>query len=134
MTKTRFYKYVFSDHAIRFLSPDEIEPFLEKNKGIHTVFDGYQEELKNPPRIRDGFKPGYQHNLGMEVRHYDEYKRICKQKGCVIAGNDRPKPKKKAKKSKYINDSLLRNAVERGADISGNEASALKKGVKICRE
>ena len=129
--RTRLYKYEFSNNSIRFLSPEEAVDFLEKDKSIHTIFDGYQYEIENPPRIRDGFKPGYQPNLGREVTHYDEYKRIVKEKGCIIAGNDRPGPKKKVQKSKYVTDSSIRNAVERGAEISGNEAAALKKGVKI---
>jgi len=131
MGRTRYYKYVFSDHSIKFLSPNEIDDYLEQNPDIHTVFDGYNEELLDPPRIRDGFKPGYQHNLGREVTHYDEYKRIVKERGGVIAGNTRPDPKRKVQKSKYINDSVLRNATERGAKISGNEAEALKKGISI---
>jgi len=134
MASTRYYKYEFSDGSLMFFSPEEAEAFLKKKKNIHTIFDGYKEELQNPPRIRDGFKPGYQHSLGREVSHYDEYKRICKERGCIIGGNDKPSPKKKVQKSKYVNDSTLKNAVERGAKISGNEASALKKGVKFHRD
>jgi len=134
MACTRFFKYVFSNNSIRFLSPEEADKFLEENEDIHTVFDGYRHEVANPPRIRDGFQPGYQPNLGREVTHYDEYKRIVKQKGCVIAGNDKPGLRKKVQKSNYVTDSVLKNAVERGAKISGNEAAALKKGIGIHRK
>lgn len=130
MTITRYYKYVFSDNSIRFFTPEEAERYLDENEDKVIIHDGYYQELKDPKMVRDGFKPGWQHNLGMEVGSYSEYKRICKQKGYEIAGNDRPTIRKE-KKSKYLDDSTLKDLYQKGAKLSGNEAEALKKGEKL---
>lgn len=131
MARTRYYKYVFSDNSIHFFTPEEAQEYISKCSSIYLVFDGFEEYIKDPPRIKDGFKPGWQPGLGIEVNSYGEYKKICKQKGYEIGGNDRPTPPKKEQKSKIVNDSILKDLVQRGAQISGNEAEALKRGEKL---
>ena len=129
MVRTRYLKYVFSNGDIKFLTPSGAIEYSDKHN-TKIEYDGYQMKIKHPPRIHDGFKKGYQIGLGMEVNHYDEYKRICKSRGLAEMGNEKLTFKKDPS-SKYIDDKVLKDAIDKGAEISGREAQALKDGVKL---
>ena len=130
MSRTRYYKFEFENGDLKFMTPEEAKMHSDFFN-VKITYNGLEHQIKYPPRIHDGFKAGWQPGLGMEVQHYDEYKRICKAKGYEILGNDRPIAAKKEQKAKYITDDAIKSAVQGGAQISGNEAAALKKGINL---
>ena len=77
---------------------------------------------------KGGFTSGYNHALGREVTTRGQYRKLLKEKGLVEMGNERNANQKMVNRRKGIDDSLLKEAVERGAEITGQEAEALKKG------
>ena len=123
--RTRYFKFEFTNGDIKFFTAEEARDYCTK-KNTDITFDGLLRYVANPPRIKDAWKPGYDPVLGREFRHRDERDRLVKERGLVEAGRSPGKPKEKRKS--MVNDSMLKDFVDRGAEISGNEAIALKEG------
>ncbi len=73
----------------------------------------------------DGFKTGFNPALGMEIKSPQHYKDVLKEKGMYEVGNEKQVslgPKKKS----MIDDEVIKEVVQMGGEISGNEASMLK--------
>lgn len=81
--------------------------------------------------IKDAWKPGFQPALGEYIDDKGRYNRRLKEKGLIEAGNEYVEPVTTKKEGNYIDDSVIKQAVDSGANISGNEANGLKKGEKL---
>lgn len=106
---------------------------MEARHGL-CLHNGYRAHLEGLTLLRanshkaktDGFKPGYHPALGIEIRTHEHYQRELKARGLVEVGNDRQEYKKQD--SRVITDDVIKDAIDKGAQISGNEAEALKSG------
>lgn len=101
------------------------------------VFNGFTDQLESLQLLRanshskgDGFKPGWHPGLNMEIRTNGQYQQILKEKGMVEIGNEKQKTAKMKKKSAFTED-IIKDAISKGAEISGREASALLAGEKM---
>jgi len=94
--------------------------------------DGIKEYQKAHPSgsgvLRDGFKEGWNPGMGEYVKGRRHYKELLKKKGLTEAGKESVDFSKKTKSDNYFGDDTIKECVDRGAKISGNEAAALKKG------
>ena len=128
---TRYFKFEFTNGALMFMTKEEALAYC-KEKNTNITFDGLISFVNNPPRIRDNWRPGYDHALGREFRHRDERDRFVKEKGFIEGGRTKPKHGRvKQSGSKFVDDKTIKDAIDRGANISGNEAIALKQGKKL---
>ena len=129
MARTTYFRYAFSNGKIKFLTPEEAEKYSEENN-VTILKDGLEEAINAPrQRIRDGFQAGWNPALGQYVQSKSEYKRILKQKGLVEMGYEMPKHQSKRKSN--FSDDKIKQMVDRGAELSGNEIAALKAGKKL---
>ena len=71
-----------------------------------------------------GFHPG----LGCETRGKEHTRQIMKERGLVEAGDTMPNVQKK--QINTLDESIVREAVQRGAVVSDNEAKALISVIK----
>jgi hypothetical protein len=78
----------------------------------------------------DAFRTGYNPALGMEIKSPAHYKQVLKEKGLREVGNEKQKSAPVKKKS-YVDDEIIKQAVDAGASISGQEAAALKEGKSL---
>lgn len=140
MSRTFTYRFE-NDFEIQvpMLDKDELR-LLERENGKCThngwaVFMGVGE----PSRLGviggsntrgDGFRTGYNPALGMEIKSPSHFKQVLKEKGLREVGNEKPSTGTKIKKS-YIDDEMIKQAVDSGAKISGQEASALIEGKSL---
>lgn len=135
----RLFTYRFEDgHEIEALclEPDDIAD-LELQHG-DCIFNGWDEfmGIGKPSRMAitggansrgDAFRTGWHPGLGMEIKSQSHYNKVLKERGLREVGNEKQSSKSSAKKS-YVDDDIIKMAVDAGASISGNEAEALKKG------
>ena len=70
-----------------------------------------------------GFHPG----LGCETHGKEHTRSIMRERGLVEVGDSSP-PKGVTSQKNCLDESTIKEAVQRGADISGNEAKALIDG------
>lgn len=75
---------------------------------------------------KDGFKPGWNPALGMEIKDRGHYNRVLKKKGLIECGNEAPPKQEPIKKPTYFTEKNIKHAVDSGAKLSGNEIKALK--------
>lgn len=78
----------------------------------------------------DAFKSGWHPGLGMHIGGPAHYSKVLKEKGMVEVGNEKRKDAAPQRKS-YINEEIIGEAIQAGAEISGNEAEALIKGESL---
>lgn len=72
----------------------------------------------------DGFKTGYHPGLGIEIKSPKHFRDELKARGMVEVGNEKQVEKKK--QAKVMTDEVIKQAVDMGADISGQEVAKLK--------
>lgn len=100
-------------------------------------FNGFTDQLESLQLLRanshpkgDGFKPGWHPGLNMEIRTNGQYQQVLKEKGMVEIGNEKQKPREMKKKSAFTEE-IIKDAIDKGASISGREAGALLAGEKL---
>lgn len=130
MSKTFLYK--FADGA-EIEVADMTSAFLAELKGQHgdCVYNGFTDQLESLQLLRanshkaktDGFQPGWHPALGMEIRTNGQYQEELKKRGMREVGNEKQDYKKK--ETKIFTEDIIKEAVDAGAEISGNEAKML---------
>jgi len=109
------------------------ENYAIKNgvKILSEVFVGGCPSFKvAAPKKKDQvFRSGYHPGLKEYVKGPKHYSKLLKEKGLVECGNEAPS--KKEKKASGLSDSQIKEAVQGGAMLSGNEITALKNGEKL---
>lgn len=78
----------------------------------------------------DAFRTGYNPALGMEIRSPSHFKQVLKEKGLREVGTEKPRDPGVKKKS-YISEEIVKQAIESGANITGQEADKLVKGESL---
>lgn len=132
---SKLFKYVFSDGLEIMREPtnatmEEIKEIEEKH-GTELIFNGFRDQLDSLQLLRanshktktDGFQPGWHPGLGMEIRTNGQYQAVLKERGMVEVGNEKRTDKKKD--SKVFTEEVIKDAVQMGANISGQEAKML---------
>lgn len=74
----------------------------------------------------DGFKTGFNPALGMNIKSVQHYRDELKARGMHEVGNEKQRQHVKKAKTTF-DDNDLREIVQMGADISGQEAEYLKQ-------
>ena len=127
----KLFKYVFADGA-EIETSDMTNAFMSELVAIHgkCIFNGFRDQLETLHLLRanshsrgDGFKPGYHPGLGMEIRSHEQYQKELKSRGLVEVGNEKRKEEKVD--TKVFTEDIIKEAVQAGADISGQEAKML---------
>lgn len=129
---SKLFTYRFSDGA-EIETSDMTSAFMTELKEMHgeCVYNGFRDQLESLTLLRanshktktDGFQPGYHPALGIEIRTNEQYQRELKARGMREVGNEKQDYKKK--ETKVFSEEIIKEAVDMGAKISGNEASAL---------
>lgn len=136
---TRTFTYRFQDG--RELEHEKLtQSEMDILKSVHgeCTYNGWAEFMGvgQPSRLGviggcntkgDGFRSGWNPALNMHIKGPEHYSQVLKEKGLREVGNEKqrdPGPKKKS----YITDEVVKEAVQMGAEISGNEAAALVDG------
>jgi hypothetical protein len=127
------YGYVFSDGHNETMTEKDALEYCKKNQ-CEILISEYIEMIKSQRLIRcnshsrgDSWKPGFHPGLGKVVTSYRDYQRELKEKNLIEVGNESMTPEVN-KKIKTISEETIKEAVEMGAEISGNEAQALIDG------
>lgn len=110
---------------------------IEKQYGNKLIFNGFTDQLESLSLLRanshktktDGFQPGWHPALGMEIRTNGQYQAELRARGMREVGNEKQVEKKR--ESKVFTDEIIKEAVDAGAQISGQEAEALTKGESL---
>lgn len=84
------YFFKFSNGMIRKFTESGAKRFSADTR-LEIIDCNLDGDFKNNKRIKDGFNPGWQVQLGMYVGDYGTYKRILKERGLVELGNEKPK-------------------------------------------
>lgn len=136
----KLFTYRFSDGMEIYREPTKATMLeiaeIEKAHGNKLIFNGFTDQLESLTLLRanshkaktDGFQPGWHPALGMEIRTNGQYQEELKKRGMREVGNDKQEYKKK--ETKMFTDEVIKEAVDAGAEISGNEAKMLK-GEKV---
>lgn len=133
---SKFYRYIFSDgmeinrEATRETMKEIAE--IEELNGVKLIYNGFHDQINSLQLLRanshkqktDGFQPGYHPGLGIEVRSHGHYQAELKARGLVEVGDQKQTDKKKS--SKVFTDEVIKDAIDKGAEISGEEAKMLK--------
>ena len=79
--------------------------------------------------VKDGFKPGYQRNIGKHCNTYAEYKAHLKRMGLIELGYEEIKSSEDDLNINYWNEDTIKNIIrEHGVDLSGREIEGLING------
>ena len=133
---SKLYKYVFSDgmeinREATKETMDEIAE-IEKLNGVKLVYNGFHDQISSIQLLRanshkkktDGFQPGYHPGLGIEVRSHEQYQSELKARGLIEVGDQKQIEKKK--ETKIFTDEIIKDAIDKGAELSGNEIAMLQ--------
>ena len=117
-----FAFYEFSDGTRHLMSKEQAVEHATKNK-LDITKDPSQSPVIHG--IKDGFKPGFNRALGMEIKDRGHYNRVLKEKGLIEVGKE-SLPGKKAPVAKFT-DKELKGMHDDGIKFSGRE---IDNGVK----
>lgn len=130
---SRVFTYRFADGA-EIEVADMTNAFLAELKEQHgdCVYNGFTDQLESLQLLRanshsrgDGFKPGFHPALGMEIRTNGQYQAELKARGLREVGNEKQNYKKK--EMKVFSEEIIKDAIDKGAKLSGQEADRLAK-------
>jgi hypothetical protein len=126
------FLYRFADGA-EIETADMTLAFMAELKEQHgeCVYNGFRDQLESLTLLRanshktktDGFQPGWHPGLNMEIRTNEQYQRELKARGMREVGNEKQVEKKI--KTKVFTEEIIKDAIDKGAEISGNEAAML---------
>lgn len=132
------FLYRFSDGA-EIEVADMTSAFFNELVEQHgkCIYNGFTDQLESLTLLRanshkaktDGFQPGWHPALGMEIRTNGQYQQVLKERGMREVGNEKQDHKKK--ETKVFTEEIIKDAIQSGANISGNEAAALVKGESL---
>lgn len=128
--------FKFDNGVTRLMTECGAKRYAEDNNT--KILKAWESNKPEPGvrRIRDGFQPGWQYSLGMYVDTYEKYKRICKERGLIEIGNDKPKDQayyeqlkeEEAYKELYSDEALREIANEVGGlSLSGGDVRMLRE-------
>ncbi len=124
------FEFITPDGLKNMLTIPQARSFGDKrmNDRVDAIlFD--MKEAKKKKRKNDGFEPGWQPNLGMNVTCYGQYKRILKDRGLVEAGYHEFEQIKDPDEAILAGPEMARAMVQDAKiDLSGNEISAIESG------
>ncbi len=127
------FLYRFADGA-EIETSDMTSAFLAELKEQHgeCIFNGFTDQLESLTLLRanshsrgDGFRPGWHPALGMEIRTNGQYQEELKARGLREVGNEKQNHKKK--EMKVFSEEIIKDAIDKGAKLSGQEADRLAK-------
>ena len=126
--RKRYFFYEFGNGYSTYLTAEEADEYAKKNKTKIIRDDCEREKNSFFRMVKDGFKSGWNPALGLYVRGKKHFGEILREKGLTEIGKEKVSQKFTGSLNP-INDEVLKEAIgEFGADISGQEAEALKKG------
>lgn len=95
---------------------------------IKSRFDEILLNSQNVRRKKDGFTPGWQENIQAYAGGRQEYAKILKEKGLVEIGNDYI-PQESTLNHNYCHtEEFVKDCLDQGIDLTGNEIDAIKSG------
>lgn len=131
----KLFLYRFSDGSEIHREPtratmDEIAEIC-KLQGIELIYNEFRDQLDSLQLLRanshktktDGFQPGWHPGLNMEIRTNGQYQQVLKERGMREVGNEKQSDAKRS--TKVFTEEIIKDAVQAGAEISGQEASKL---------
>lgn len=125
--KYRMYFYEFSNGYSKWMTPVEAYKYSNEND-VSIDQDGFDKDQKSFIRsTKDGFQSGWHPSLGMHIRGKKHFNQVLKEKGLIEMGKEKVTPQERKKKN-YIDETGIKEAVDLGAEISGQEADALISG------
>jgi len=77
---------------------------------------------------KDGFVPGWQENIRMNITCPAQYRRALKELGLVEIGTDYIPQQTEVKFNPFANGEMVREAIKSGIDLSGREIDAIESG------
>lgn len=142
MTTNEKFKFVLSNGEELFTTAYQARCYA-KEGGFKIIEDGefidkiqtlkFCTKHRESRYKKDGFKPGFQPQLGIEVNSRAEYDKELKKRGLVEMGNEKPEHQELKRKSAF-NDDLIKEIKHMGSNISDREIDALKTGEKLHKE
>ena len=120
--RKRFYSCYFNDNPNTSRSMQRHEALAYAQNNSCKLLNLPWEAPKIHGIKRDGFVPHHSKELGY-VGGPRDFARKCKEKGYEVATE---KPVYKAPKPKMFDDAALKDAVDKGATLSGRECEMLK--------
>jgi hypothetical protein len=129
---SKLFLYRFADGA-EIETADMTTSFFRELVDLHgeCLYNGFRDQLSSLTLLRanshktktDGFQPGWHPALGMEIRTNGQYQAELKARGMVEVGNEKQNHKKK--ETKVFTEEVIKDAIDAGAEISGQEAKKL---------
>jgi len=122
----RFFYFKMSDNTDQLMTIQDALKVddIEVKKRLQKLF----HNLENKRRIKDGFTPGHQPNLGNRwVGGKREYAKILKEEGLVEAGYEYRAKESKGNINPCANEEFALEA-KKYANLSDNEVDAIKSG------
>lgn len=131
------YYFRFANGVVRKFTEDGAKRF---SKDIQSPIVDCSEEndFKNNRRIKDGFQPGWQPQLGMVVTCYGRYKEICRERGLIELGNEKPRSHaediaeiERKQQLAMVSDSVLREIANEvgGLDLSDGDVRSIRDSI-----
>jgi hypothetical protein len=129
---SKLFLYRFADGA-EIETADMTTSFYRELVDLHgeCLYNGFRDQLSSLTLLRanshktktDGFQPGWHPALGMEIRTNGQYQAELKARGMVEVGNEKQNHKKK--ETKVFTEEVIKDAIDSGAELSGNEVKKL---------
>ena len=127
MARTVMYTFKLNDGSVKIMTRSEAEKEIINHPEIEQRLNEILRNTTNIRRVRDGFQAGFQPALGEVVTCPGKYREILKERNLVEIGNEKPTQFNPDMKN-YIDGEIIKQAIDSGANISGQEAAALESG------
>lgn len=125
--RTKYMFFEFDNGYSAYLTQESAASY-ERESGARIVRDDFKREQESFFRMtKDGFQIGFNPALGMHIRGRKHYNQVLKERGLIEMGKERVRPNEKIER-KFIDESIVKAAVDMGASLSGVEADALASG------
>lgn len=136
-----YYDFVFSDGSSLFGRSKNyalnhaLKQGIEIVDWVHVPGSPGIRIGNKPAKVKDGFQSGYHPALGCHVRGRKHYEKLLNERGLTEVGNEPLSMEGDKKQKPIFTEKMVRELVNtKGAEISGNEADALKKGVDLSKK
>lgn len=123
------YAYTFTNGHEEFLTKQGAQVYCQVNNC--KIESGGPLNYSKVSSRNDPYS-GFNIALNMDIRGKGHYNQILKERNLIEVGNEFEAHKNIAPpKKNMIDDTMIKELEEAGAELSGNEIAALKKGIDI---
>lgn len=135
---SKLFTYRFADGS-EIETADMTNAFMAELTDLHgkCIYNGWRDQVESIQLLRtnshkaktDGFQPGWHPALGMEIRTNGQYQEELKKRGLREVGNEKQVEKKK--EMKVFTDETIKEVIDAGGKLTGQEAAALVEGKSL---